>query len=122
MSKEIPTNFSVEADAEVKTDLFFAQRPFESIFHSAAARILDFLVIFREFDYSEMDISKKTGLSYKTVTREMPILVKENVVKVTRKVGRSDMYKLSDSTRAGALVQYVDDTISSGYDNMGTHS
>jgi DNA-binding transcriptional ArsR family regulator len=112
------TNLPIQPEPEVKADLFFIQRPFEAVFHSAAARIVDFLIIFREFDYSKADISKKTGLSYKTVTRKMPILVKENIVKITRKLGRSDVYKISDSKRVCGLIQFVDDAIREGYDNI----
>ena len=61
----------------------------------ASVRILDFLSTFREFDYSITDIARNTGLSSKTVQRELPRLVDYGVVESSRTVGRAQMYRLN---------------------------
>jgi hypothetical protein len=48
--------------------------PFERIFHNATAKVLDFLIQFREYDYTESEITRRTGLTPKTVSRELEIL------------------------------------------------
>jgi len=74
--------------------------PLERLFHSAAARITDFLVIHKGSDYSEAEIAEMTGLSTKTVTREMPYLVADGIADVKRTVGRSKLYWLHPRSKA----------------------
>ncbi len=40
----------------------------------AVAQILDFFLDHKEFDYSANEIAKKTGLSFRTIFRELPDL------------------------------------------------
>ena len=40
----------------------------------AVAQILDFFLDHKEFDYSANEIAKKTGLSFRTIFREIPDL------------------------------------------------
>jgi hypothetical protein len=108
----------LNTDPEVKSDDFFKERPFEMLFGSATARVLDFLILYREFDYSESEIARKTGLSYKTVTKAIPLLVSQDVVKENRKMGRSALYKISDSKSAQYLIQYIDSIIESRLERM----
>jgi len=70
--------------------------PLESLLGPfASVRILDFLSTFREFDYSMSDIARNTGLSLKTVQRELPRLIGYRVVESSRSVGRAQMYRLN---------------------------
>ncbi|MFL6378457.1 MAG: winged helix-turn-helix domain-containing protein [Nitrososphaeraceae archaeon] len=72
---------------------------------------MDFLIQFREYDYTESEIARRTGLTPKTVSRELEILVNENIVDKTRKIGRSNLYILNDAENIRGLVQYVNDTV-----------
>jgi DNA-binding transcriptional ArsR family regulator len=54
----------------------------------------------------------------KTVGKEIPILLEEGVIKLTRKSGRSNMYKINDSEKVRGLIQYLDGTIESRYDKF----
>ena len=94
-----------------------APKPFERIFHNAPARLLDFFIMFKEYDYTEADIARRTNLTPKTVSNELETLMNERIIKLTRKVGRSNMYTL-DSENVRGLVQYIDDTIKQAYDKM----
>lgn len=77
-------------------------------FGASTARILDFLLIFREFDYSEADISRNAGVSSRQIYRSLPKLVNLNLVELTRVSGRSKMYKINANTEAiQALEKFV---------------
>lgn len=85
--------------------------PLSRIFNSPGSKIMDFLLTNQDFDYSESDIVKLTGLSHRTVQRTIPQLVGEKLVKRTRKSGKSFMYIADlDSPRNQALLQYINDT------------
>jgi DNA-binding transcriptional ArsR family regulator len=95
------------ADTPIDFEKLSSNRILERVFHSAAAKILDFFILFRDYDYSEGDIAKKTGLSAKTVSKELDNLKNENYIKITRKSGKSNMYKLNESKYTeGLLVHY----------------
>lgn len=96
----------------------FEVRPLEKIFHSASARIVDFLLIYREFDYSEADIARKIKMTPKTVGKEIPILLEEGVIRLTRKSGRSSMYRINDSEKVRGFMHYVDGTAESRLDKF----
>lgn len=85
----------------------------ESIFHDtqlgvlgdlffgvSTAKILDFLLIFREFDYSESDISRNAGISTRHIYRALPKLLDLALVEQTRVSGRSKMYKINANSEA----------------------
>lgn len=75
---------------------------------ASTAKILDFLLMFREFDYSEADISRNAGISARHIYRSLPKLVDLELVERTRISGRSKMYKLNaDSAAAQALEKFV---------------
>jgi len=70
--------------------------PLERLMGSfASTKILDFLSTFREFDYSITDISRNSGLSRRTVQRELPRLTYYNVIQQSRTVGRAHMYRIN---------------------------
>ena len=60
----------------------------------ASTKILDFLTTFRGYDYSITEIAVNTGLSWRTVYRELPKLQRYEVIKESRVVGRSRMYQI----------------------------
>ena len=64
------------------------------------AKILDFLTVFRNYDYSKMDIAKNSGVSFRHALREIGKLEKLNLIKQTRTVGHAQMYKLNTDNPA----------------------
>ena len=71
---------------------------------SSIAKLLDFLTLYRDFDYPKTEISKNSGVSWKTLYRLWPILEKYNLVVKTRQIGRATLYKLNtESPIAHAL-------------------
>ena len=82
--------------------------PLTRIFNNAPSRILDFLLTNQRFDYSESDISKLANVPSRTLQRILPYLLKEHLVKRTRKSGKAFMYEINkDENKVKALLEYV---------------
>lgn len=70
--------------------------PFERLFAGVAiARMLDFLITAQDWDYSETDIAKNSGVSTRTVQREIQKLLNSKLIKQVRPVGNAKMYQLN---------------------------
>lgn len=61
----------------------------------AVSQIVDFFLDHKEFDYSPGEIAKKTGLSFRTIFRELPNLEKNQIIYISRKIGKTSMYRLN---------------------------
>jgi DNA-binding IscR family transcriptional regulator len=74
----------------------------------AVAQMMDFFLDHKEFDYSPTEIAQKTGLSLKTIIREIPNLERFQLVKKSRKIGKTTMYILNtDLTAIQILEKFV---------------
>ena len=62
---------------------------------SSIAKLLDFLTLYRDFDYPKTEISRNSGVSWKTLYRLWPLLEKYELVIKTRQIGRATLYKLN---------------------------
>lgn len=79
--------------------------PLERLFNGAApAKILDFLTVFHDYDYSKMDIAKNSGVSFRHVLREIEKLENLKLIKQTRRVGHAQMYKLNTDNPTTQLL------------------
>ena len=73
---------------------------------SPLIRVLDFLMTYREFDYSLSDIAKESGVGWNTLHSFFFRLVEKGIVKETRQVGRAKLYKLNtESPIAKNLIE-----------------
>lgn len=82
----------------------------ESVFlqvfgNSPIMKVLDFLITFQAFDYPLTEIAKNSGVSYSTLQTFWYKLVENNIVVKTRRVGKSDLYKLN--TKNPAVQQLI---------------
>lgn len=78
--------------------------PLASIFPCSESRILDHTVTMKDFDYSISDISKITGVSFKTTLNIVHKLEDKGVLKKTRQIGNAILYKLNpDSAQAKSI-------------------
>lgn len=68
-------------------------------------KVLDFLITFQLFDYPLTEIAKNSGVSYSTMQTFWDKLVKNKIVIKTRRVGKSDLYKLN--TKNPAVQQLI---------------
>ena len=85
-----------QSDCGILTRLFSSK---------AVAQILDFFLDHKEFDYSANEISQKTGLSFRTVFREIPDLERIQVIYNSRRIGKTNMYKLNADFNAVLLLE-----------------
>lgn len=58
-------------------------------------KVLDFLIVHQEFDYSLQDIAKFSKVSYPCIKQLKKELEVEGWIFLTRKVGRAQMYRLN---------------------------
>ena len=63
-------------------------------------KVLDFLISFQAFDYSLTEIAKNSGVSYSTLQ-----IFWNNLVVKTRRVGKSNLYRLN--TENPAIKQLI---------------
>jgi|ERR687885_2151666 predicted AAA+ superfamily ATPase len=102
--------------------IYDGSRPLESTFRNTASRVLDFLILNWNFDYSASEISRTTQIPIRTLQRVLPHLVEKELIKETGKVGNTKMYVLnSESKLVGALRQYVLAAININIDNARKH-
>ncbi|MBI4095330.1 MAG: hypothetical protein HY438_00555 [DPANN group archaeon] len=71
--------------------------------NSPINRVLDFLVVYDQFDYSLTDIAKNAKVGYATLMRTWDALEKNKIVLLSRLVGKAKMYKLN---KANPAVQH----------------
>jgi DNA-binding transcriptional ArsR family regulator len=72
---------------------------------NATAKILDFLVAMQEFDYSESDIARYSGVSIRHAQREIPKLEMLGIIQMTRQSGKSKMYRLNKENKTGMFLE-----------------
>lgn len=77
----------------------------ESIFievfgNNPVMKVLDFLITYQLFDYPLTEIAKNSRVSYSTLKTFWPRLIKNSIVIKTRRVGKSDLYKLNTDNPA----------------------
>jgi DNA-binding IclR family transcriptional regulator len=58
-------------------------------------KVLDFLITFQAFDYPLTEIAKNSRVSYSTLQTFWNKLVENKIVVKTRRIGKSDLYKLN---------------------------
>jgi hypothetical protein len=71
----------------------------------AVAQILDFFLDHKEFDYSPGEIAQKTRLHFRTVFREIPNLEMTQLIYHSRKIGKTNMYRLNTDLQAVLLLE-----------------
>lgn len=79
--------------------------PLESVFPCSTSKILDFLVTFKDFDYSISDISKNSGVGFKTTLNEIRKLEEDGVIQRTRTVWKAIMYRLNAASTQAQSIQ-----------------
>lgn len=80
---------------EGDTDKVLERGPLEYVMPCSRSKILDFLLTFRDFDYSISDIAKNSGLSFKTGLNEVRKLEEKKFIVNSRNVGKAIMFKLN---------------------------
>ncbi|PIN75666.1 hypothetical protein COV18_02355 [Candidatus Woesearchaeota archaeon CG10_big_fil_rev_8_21_14_0_10_37_12] len=58
-------------------------------------RVLDFLILGRNMDYSMTEIAKNAGVGWTAFSELWPRLVEKEIVAFTRQIGNAKLYKLN---------------------------
>src|SRR3989344_1325678 len=58
-------------------------------------RVLDFLILGRDMDYSLTEIAKNAGVGWTAFSELWPSLVQKGIVTFTRKIGNAQLYRLN---------------------------
>ncbi len=77
----------------------------EAFGNSPINRLLDFFIIFSDFDYSLTDIANKANIGYSTLKILIKKLEKIGFVIQSRSVGKSKMYRLN--TENGLVNKFI---------------
>jgi predicted transcriptional regulator len=77
-------------------------------------KVLDFLISFQSFDYLLTEIAKNSGVSYSTLQTFWDKLVRNKIVIKTRRVGKSDLYKLNTENPAVKQLIKLDWNLTKG--------
>jgi len=77
----------------------------ESVFvevfgNNPVIKVLDFLMTFQLYDYPLTEIAKNSGVGYSTLQTFWDRLVRNKIVVKTRRVGKSDLFKLNTDNLA----------------------
>jgi DNA-binding transcriptional ArsR family regulator len=67
--------------------------------NSALMKVLEFFIEGRELDYAKQDIAESTGLARQTVYKIMDELMKKEYVLISRKAGKTNLYKLNKENK-----------------------
>ena len=62
---------------------------------SPMLKVLDFLIVNEDFDYSMTDIAANSGVGYSTLKLFWRKLEENSIIKQTRIVGKAKMYRLN---------------------------
>ena len=81
-------------------------------------KVLDFLITFQLFDYPLTKIAKNSGVSYSTLRTFWEKLERNNIVIKTRRVGKSDLYKLNTKNPAVKQLIKLDWNLIKGVDEV----
>ena len=58
-------------------------------------KVLDFFLEYQNFDYSKSQVADEIGISRVTIEKIWGLLIKREIIKKTRIVGRATLYRLN---------------------------
>src|SRR5215217_4207997 len=70
----------------------------------AVSQIMDFFLDHKEFDYSPGEIARKTGLSFRTIFRELPHLEKNQLIYISRRGEQQHFIVISQAFRTISII------------------
>ncbi len=83
----------------------------EALGNSPVIKVLDFLIEGRGLDYSLSDIAENANIGWTTLHRIWNKLLKFEMIKPTREIGRAKLFKLNEENPAVKELIKVYDTL-----------
>jgi predicted DNA-binding protein YlxM (UPF0122 family) len=77
----------------------------ERLFGGVTAKVTDFLIIHREWDYSKQEIAQNSNVSLRHAILAIDKLTEKGILKHTRNVGNSQMYKFNTENETAMMLQ-----------------
>lgn len=82
-------------------------------------RVLDFLLTYREFDYSKKEIAENANVSYNTLNSFWKEMLNNGIIIKTRRIGKQDMFKLNQENKlVKALISFFDSLVAEAIDKQ----
>ena len=100
-------HISSMTSAIIQSEKIFERGVLERLFTSGTIMILDFLLVYRSFEYSISDIAKFSGVSLIVAQEQIDRLVEFGIVE-SRDDGSTEMYKISNTS---PIVKKLDSTL-----------
>lgn len=80
-------------------------RPLERIFRNNIARVIDFLIINQQFNFTTVEISKSSQIPLRTVQRIIPQLVQNKIVIENKYQGKIKNYELNRNSKLVEILR-----------------
>jgi DNA-binding IscR family transcriptional regulator len=80
-------------------------RPLERIFRNNIARVIDFLIINQQFNFTTAEISKSSQIPLRTVQRIIPQLVQNKIVIENKCQGKIKNYELNRNSKLVEILR-----------------
>ena len=85
--------------------ILIKNRPLERIFRNNIARVIDFLIINQQFNFTTAEISKSSEIPLRTVQRIIPQLVRNNIVIENKYKGKIKNYELNRNSKLVEILK-----------------
>jgi len=79
--------------------------------NSPYIRVLDFLLVYRDFDYSKKEIAENANVSYNTLNSFWREMLSNGIIVKTRRIGKQDMFRLNQESNLVKSLIVVFDSI-----------
>lgn len=89
----------------------------ETFGETPVVKTIDFFLMYPSFDYSKSQVAKEAGISRITMEKIWKKLLKNDIIKKTRSVGRGDMCKLNlENPKVKVLMKFDFEMSSAAFD------
>ena len=85
--------------------MLIKNRPLERIFRNNIARVIDFLIINQQFNFTTAEISKSSEIPLRTVQRIIPQLVQNKIVIENKYKGKIKNYELNRNSKLVEILR-----------------
>jgi len=84
---------------------FIKNRPLERIFRNNIARVIDFLIINQQFNFTTAEISRSSEIPLRTVQRIIPHLVQNKIVIENKYKDKIKNYELNKESKLVEILK-----------------
>jgi len=97
---ELPPNMNENIEST-----FIKNRPLERIFRNSISRVIDFLIINQQFNFTTAEISRSSEIPLRTVQRIIPHLVQNKIVIENKSKDKIKNYELNQESKLVEILK-----------------